>query len=243
MDGDIIFNMVSIFPYGGSGLASPQSPPSSHSLASDQSHLLHCPGQIPHHTRSHPPIQERCSSAVITGQCRGSRPTCGDLSPICLHTGDDSSSVFSPSPWRQFAHTESITVSSGQSVTSIVSSVAGNLRTRLALQIFCLLWAAVSFLLVGLFIGLTWGWITPYGIAACSALFISALCLLGVTVTCFLACPRGVGSRSGYETVLGVDSAGVNNNQFQQVGEDSEGGSSLEYTEEYSKILNSPNIC
>ena len=195
--------MVPIFTYEGSVSTSPQSQPSSQSLASDKSSLLHYPGQVPHHTRSHPPIQERCSSAVITGPFRGSRPTCGSLSPISPHKEtSEQNSVFSP--WKQFQFPQP-SLSSCRSVSSMLSSVREEMRSRPKLSMFLLFWAALAPTCVGLFIGLTLGWTTPYSIAATTALFITSFCLLITMVTCLLTCTQVTGYRSGYQTIFGDD--------------------------------------
>eukprot|EP00092_Neocalanus_flemingeri_P091688 GFUD01116308.1.p1 GENE.GFUD01116308.1~~GFUD01116308.1.p1 ORF type:complete len:228 (-),score=64.08 GFUD01116308.1:59-694(-) len=195
--------MVPIFTYEHAG---------TNSQPTSQSPLLHCPGQIPHQSRSQPPIKERCSSAVITGSCQGSRPTCGSLSPITPHKETEQTSVFSP--FRQFPHTitTATTTTSPLSVTHVYFSFRDHFRSKPKLSLVLLLWVSLSPAVIGLIIGLIFGWTKSYSLPAITTLFIASFCLVISVVTITLTCPQVTGNRSGYQTLFG------NNTERSEVG-------------------------
>eukprot|EP00092_Neocalanus_flemingeri_P089625 GFUD01113411.1.p1 GENE.GFUD01113411.1~~GFUD01113411.1.p1 ORF type:complete len:228 (+),score=29.88 GFUD01113411.1:66-749(+) len=159
-----------------------------------------------------PTALSRCSSASAHDQCPYSRLSCGSLSPICSNTNNEvkifitdpqNNSVFSSVHDPPFKPTQEPNPSI-LSISSLFTSINNGLMQPWS-RLVILLWAVLSPVVLGLFIGLTIGWTNLPGRAiSIGLLFASASILVCSLITSSLwRFGSNIRRRSLYQTLPG----------------------------------------
>eukprot|EP00092_Neocalanus_flemingeri_P098887 GFUD01126134.1.p1 GENE.GFUD01126134.1~~GFUD01126134.1.p1 ORF type:complete len:221 (-),score=38.58 GFUD01126134.1:29-691(-) len=168
----------------------------------------HCSSPSPSTTQS------RCSSATASDQSPYSRLSCGSLSPISISskTNDDIKIIITdPQNNSTFSSVHDAQSKPNKepnpsilSISSLFISINNGLRQPWSWLVI-LLWAVLSPVVLGLFIGLTIGWTNLPGRAISIGLFFaSASLLVGILITSSLwRFVSNIRRRSRYQTLPG----------------------------------------